>query len=266
MPYKDPEKRRQNRREYCAANPDKVREWEELRREKKREYMRRYNAENREKTAAYRAANKAKRAARNHLWRTANPDKIKEYRKRYAALHPDRLRDAAKRRRSENTQKFRERDRAYRARNRDHINGYRYGYQLHWNVENSEKIKGYQAAYRERNRDILRVQASRYYSEHTVAIAKKRRSQRVTNPDYFRQQAKARRDRNIEQYHKTQCAWRNGRDPRIRMWVDMRKRLAKDMRVTTKQVPESLVDARVSVFLVKRAIRTRKKQPPCARR
>ena len=85
MPYKDPEKKRENHRQWRKANPEKC-----------REYGRKYRDANRDKARErnrkYREAHPDTIRATTLRWRKANPEKCREYTRRFRETHPETAR------------------------------------------------------------------------------------------------------------------------------------------------------------------------------
>jgi len=90
VPYKDPEEKREKGREY-------ERRYREKNREKRREYMRRYYEENKEKRREYerryREKNREKIREKERRYRAENPEKRREYERRYYGKNKERVRE-----------------------------------------------------------------------------------------------------------------------------------------------------------------------------
>jgi hypothetical protein len=80
MPYKDPEKRRENNRRWAAANP-----------ERKRENNRRWAAANPEKLREAGRRHAAAHPEQGRRWKEANPEKVKETKQRWVMANPEKV-------------------------------------------------------------------------------------------------------------------------------------------------------------------------------
>jgi hypothetical protein len=88
MPYKDPEKRRANRKRYYLENKEKIQEvqkkWVTENREKHLGYQRTYNTKNREKKIAQIKTWRTKRM-------TDNPELVRETHRRYWKAQQEKI-------------------------------------------------------------------------------------------------------------------------------------------------------------------------------
>lgn len=101
MPIKDPEKRKQNKRDWYYANLEKVKESSKKSREKHKERrkldLKKWVENNREHVAQYHKKynkewykrNKESKDAQNIQWSKNNPEKVKKIKEAFKARHPD---------------------------------------------------------------------------------------------------------------------------------------------------------------------------------
>ncbi len=90
MPYKDPEKRRENRRKYREANRERLNAYSRKYREARRDDI---NATGRK----YYLANREKMLASSRKWALDHPERMTEYQRKHRADNLERVRDQARR-------------------------------------------------------------------------------------------------------------------------------------------------------------------------
>ena len=97
MPYKDPERRREKKRQWQVTHLEKHREscrrWRLAHSEEQRERIRKWSIANPEKIREYarkqRIENPERKRASDRRWGLSHPDRVREKARRRRALHPE---------------------------------------------------------------------------------------------------------------------------------------------------------------------------------
>jgi len=97
MPYKDPEKKKANKRKWYRKNKEKWADYRALNKEKIAKYHKEYREKNKERIAKrqkeYRKKNKDVLLANQKEYYQSHKDEKKIYDEKYNQLHEDRIRD-----------------------------------------------------------------------------------------------------------------------------------------------------------------------------